>query len=85
MMLSPLRRVAAASLDDVAGQVVQASGTAAGVVIDDTAVTPLYVVGFAAERELPIVRRIARGSLKNKILFLLPCCLAFLGSPWSAA
>ena len=43
-----LTKVAAASLDDVAGQVVQASGTAAGVVIDDTAVTPRYVVGFAA-------------------------------------
>ena len=40
-----LTKVAAASLDDVAGQVVQASGTAAGVVIDDTAVTPRYVVG----------------------------------------
>ena len=70
-----LTKVAAASLDDVAGQVVQASGTAAGVVIDDTAVTPRYVVGFAAERELPIVRRIARGSLKNKIPFLLPVAL----------
>ena len=56
-----LTKVAAASLDDVASQVVQASGTAAGVVIDDTAVTPRYVVGFAAERELPIVR-VSRGA-----------------------
>ena len=74
-----LTKVAAASLDDVAGQVVQASGKAAGVVIDDTAVTPRYVVGFAAERELPIVGRIALGSLKNKVLFLLPVSFAPFG------
>ena len=70
-----LAKVAAASLDDVAGQAVKANGKAAGVVIDDTAVTPRYVVGFAAERELPIVGRIALGSLKNKLLFLLPVAL----------
>jgi predicted DNA repair protein MutK len=79
-----LAKVAAASLDDVAGQVVKASGTAAGVVIDDTAVTPRYVVGFAAERELPIVRRIARGSLKNKVLLLLPVALLLSAfAPWA--
>ena len=79
-----LTKVAAASLDDVVGQTVQASGKAAGVVIDDTAVTPRYVVGFTAERELPIVGRIAMGSLKNKILFLLPAAL-FLSAfaPWA--
>ena len=82
--VAALAKVAAASLDDVAGQVVQASGTAAGVVIDDTAVTPRYVVGFAAERELPIVRRIARGSLKNKILLLLPVALLLSAfAPWA--
>ena len=79
-----LAKVAAASLDDVAGQVVKVSGKAAGVVIDDTAVTPRYVVGFAAERELPIVRRIARGSLKNKILLLLPVALLLSAfAPWA--
>jgi uncharacterized protein len=67
--------VAAASLDDAATQTIKASAKAAGVVIDDAAVTPRYVVGFAAERELPIIGRIARGSLKNKILFLLPAAL----------
>ena len=60
-----LAKVAAASLDDVAGQVVKASGKAAGVVIDDTAVTPRHVEGFAAERELPIVRRTRRGSAEE--------------------
>ena len=79
-----LSKVAAASLDDVTGMAVKASGKAAGVVIDDTAVTPRYVVGFAAERELPIVGRIALGSLKNKILFLLPVALLLSAfAPWA--
>jgi predicted DNA repair protein MutK len=56
---------------------------AAGVVIDDAAVTPRYAMGFAAERELPIVGRIALGSLKNKFLFLLPGALALsMFAPW---
>jgi predicted DNA repair protein MutK len=71
-----LAKVAAASLDDVAAQAGRAGVKAAGVVIDDAAVTPRYVVGFAAERELPIVGRIALGSLRNKLLFLLPAALA---------
>jgi predicted DNA repair protein MutK len=70
-----LAKVAAASLDDVTTQSIQVSAKAAGVVIDDAAVTPRYVIGFAAERELPIIRRIAGGSLKNKVLFLLPAAL----------
>ena len=79
-----MARSAAASLDDVAGQAAKAGTKAAGVVIDDAAVTPRYVVGFAAERELPIVGRIALGSLRNKLLFLLPGALA-LGAfaPWA--
>jgi hypothetical protein len=48
---------------------------AAGVVVDDTAVTPAYVHGLAAERELPIIKRIAKGSLRNKILIILPIAL----------
>ena len=78
-----LARVAAASLDDVAAQSAKAGAKAAGIVIDDAAVTPRYVVGFAAARELPIVGKIAVGSLKNKLLFLLPASLAlsFL-APW---
>lgn len=79
-----LAKVAAASLDDVAGQAARAGAKAAGVVIDDAAVTPRYVVGFAAERELPIIGRIAWGSLKNKLLYLLPGALALsLLAPWA--
>jgi predicted DNA repair protein MutK len=74
--VAALAKAAAASLDDVAAQAVKAGGKAAGVVIDDAAVTPRYVTGFAAARELPIVGRIALGSLKNKLLFLLPAALA---------
>lgn len=82
--IAGLAKVAAASLDDVAAQATKAGAKAAGVVIDDAAVTPRYVVGFAATRELPIVRRIAIGSLKNKLLFLLPGALALsLLAPWA--
>ncbi len=70
-----LTKLAAVSLDDAAAQATKASAKAAGVVIDDAAVTPRYVVGLAAERELPIVGRIAWGSLKNKMVFLLPAAL----------
>ena len=68
--------MAASSLDDTAAAAARAGSKAAGVVIDDAAVTPRYVVGFSADRELPIVARIARGSLKNKLLLLLPGALA---------
>lgn len=70
-----LTKLAAVTLDDAASQAATASAKAAGVVIDDAAVTPRYVTGLAAERELPIVWRIAVGSLKNKLVFLLPAAL----------
>ena len=79
-----LAKVAAASVDDTATLAARASAKAAGVVIDDAAVTPRYVVGFAAARELPIVRRIALGSLKNKLVYLLPAAIALsLLAPWA--
>jgi len=82
--VASLAKVAAASLDDIAGQAAKSGAKAAGVVIDDAAVTPRYVVGFAAERELPIVGRIALGSLKNKILILLPAALLLsFFAPWA--
>lgn len=82
--VAALTRVAAASIDDVVGHAAKAGAKSAGVVIDDAAVTPRYVVGFAADRELPVVARIAVGSLRNKLLFLLPAALA-LGTlaPWA--
>ena len=70
-----LAKVAAASVDDVIGHAAKAGAKSAGVVIDDAAVTPRYVVGFTADRELPIIARIARGSLRNKLVFLLPIAL----------
>ena len=73
--VAALAKLAAASIDDVGAAAGRASVKAAGVVVDDTAVTPAYVHGLAAERELPIIKRIAKGSLKNKILFILPAAL----------
>ncbi len=82
--VAAIAKVAAASLDDVAAQAVKAGGKAAGIVIDDAAVTPRYVVGFASDRELPIVGRIAWGSLKNKLIFLLPGALLLnYAAPWA--
>jgi predicted DNA repair protein MutK len=82
--VAAIAKVAAASVDDVIGQAAKAGAKAAGAVIDDAAVTPKYVTGFKAARELPIVWRIAKGSIKNKLLFLLPTGLLLnTFAPWS--
>jgi len=70
-----IARAAAASVDDIGLAAARASAKAAGVVVDDAAVTPQYVRGLAANRELPIIRRIAVGSLRNKLLLILPAVL----------
>jgi predicted DNA repair protein MutK len=70
-----LVRAGAASIDDVAAGASRASMKAAGVIVDDAAVTPRYVQGFRPERELPMIKRIAVGSLRNKLLFILPAAL----------
>jgi uncharacterized protein len=74
--VAAIAKVAAASVDDIAAAAAKAGAKAAGVVIDDAAVTPKYVHGFSADRELPIIWRIALGSLKNKVVVLLPGLLA---------
>jgi predicted DNA repair protein MutK len=73
--VAALARLAAASIDDIGAATGRATAKAAGVVIDDTAVTPQYVQGIAAKRELPMIKRIAVGSLRNKLLFILPAAL----------
>ena len=73
--VATIAKLAAASLDDVALAAGKAGTKAAGVVIDDTAVTPRYVVGLSPERELPIIWKISVGSIRNKILILLPAAL----------
>jgi predicted DNA repair protein MutK len=70
--IAALAKAAAASVDDIGAAAGRASGKATGVVIDDTAVTPRYVHGLTPDRELPIIKRIAIGSLRNKLLFILP-------------
>jgi uncharacterized protein len=79
-----IAKLAAASIDDMGAAAGKASAKAAGVVIDDTAVTPQYVTGFTPDRELPIIWRIAKGSLKNKLLFILPAALLLsYFAPWA--
>jgi predicted DNA repair protein MutK len=73
--ISVIARAAAASIDDVGAGVAKAGTKAAGVVIDDAAVTPSYVTEFTPERELPVIGAIARGSLINKLAILLPLAL----------
>ncbi len=73
--IAALAKLAAASIDDVGAAAAKASAKAAGVVVDDTAVTPRYVHGFTADRELPIIKKIALGSLRNKLLFIVPAAL----------
>ncbi|MFN8124142.1 MAG: DUF808 domain-containing protein [Thermoleophilia bacterium] len=73
--VAALAKLAAASVDDVGAAASRASVKAAGVVVDDTAVTPRYVQGFTADREIPVIKRIALGSLRNKLLFILPAAM----------
>ena len=73
--IATLAKVTASSIDDVATGAVKASSKAVGVVIDDTAVTPQYVSGLSPARELPIIGKIARGSLINKLFIILPIAL----------
>ncbi|KQI68619.1 ABC transporter [Loktanella sp. 3ANDIMAR09] len=84
--VAAIAKVAAASVDDVIGQATKAGAKAAGAVIDDAAVSPKYVQGFAPARELPIVGKIAWGSIRNKILILLPAAMLLsVFAPWLIA
>jgi uncharacterized protein len=81
--VAALARIAAASVDDIAAGAAKAGTKAVGVVIDDAAVTPQYVSGADPSRELPMIKRIFWGSLRNKLLVILPALLlisAFI--PW---
>ena len=82
--VASITKIAAASLDDIGAAAGKAGTKAAGVVVDDAAVTPNYVTGFTPDRELPIIWKIARGSLKNKLVFLLPAAMILSAfAPWA--
>ena len=81
--VAAIAKVAATSVDDIAAQAAKAGTKVAGVVIDDAAVTPKYVHGFEASRELPIIWKITKGSLFNKLVVLLPAALLLNAfAPW---
>ncbi|HSP61045.1 MAG TPA: DUF808 domain-containing protein [Ornithinimicrobium sp.] len=81
--IAAIARVAAASVDDISAAAGRASMKAAGVVVDDAAVTPRYVTGFDPSRELPIIKKIGFGSLRNKLLFIVPAALLLSQfAPW---
>ncbi|MEA3042088.1 MAG: uncharacterized protein QOC65_1577, partial [Sphingomonadales bacterium] len=82
--IAVIAKLAAASIDDVGAAAGRAGVKAAGVVVDDTAVTPRYVTGFTPDRELPIIARIAKGSIRNKILIILPAAMLLSALlPWA--
>ncbi|WP_435300394.1 DUF808 domain-containing protein [Timonella sp. A28] len=79
-----LAKAAASSIDDMAAAAAKASAKSLGVVIDDAAVTPQYVQGIAPSRELPVIKRITIGSLRNKFLVILPIALVLTTwAPWA--
>ncbi|QBE49460.1 DUF808 domain-containing protein [Leucobacter triazinivorans] len=80
--IAVLAKAAAASIDDIAAGAAKASAKAAGVVIDDAAVTPQYVRGINPKRELPVIWRIARGSLVNKAIIITAIMLLSVWAPW---
>ncbi|WP_394277480.1 DUF808 domain-containing protein [Luteococcus sp.] len=81
--VAAIAKLAAASVDDVGAAAGRASVKAAGVVVDDTAVTPQYVEGVTPDRELPIIEKIAIGSIRNKLVFILPVAILLsIYAPW---
>jgi predicted DNA repair protein MutK len=81
--VAAIAKLTASQIDDIAAQASKAGSKAAGVVIDDAAVTPKYVTGLPATRELPIVWKIARASFFNKLVILLPIALILNAAlPW---
>ncbi|SEM84344.1 hypothetical protein SAMN05216227_100390 [Pseudorhodobacter antarcticus] len=82
--VAAIAKVAATSVDDIAAAAAKAGSKTAGVLIDDAAVTPTYVTGLDASRELPMIWRITKGSFKNKLLYLLPAALLLSNfAPWA--
>ncbi len=82
--IATITKLASASLDDIGAAVGKAGSKAAGVVIDDTAVTPRFVHGLSPDRELPIIFKIAVGSLRNKLLIILPVAMLLAAfAPWA--
>ena len=75
-------RQSAASADDVAAMTQLAAKKTAGVLGDDLALNAQQVTGVKADRELPVVWAVAKGSLLNKVI-LVPAALVISAiAPW---
>lgn len=84
--VAAIAKLAAAQVDDIAAHAAKATGKSAGVVVDDAAVTPKYVTGIPAAREIPMVAKIAAGSMVSKLVILLPALLLLQAfAPWVIA
>ena len=69
-------------LDDVSMMTKVAAKKTAGVLGDDLAVNAEKVTGVRADRELPVVWAVARGSFKNKLILVPAALLISLFVPW---
>ncbi|KAA8720986.1 DUF808 domain-containing protein [Corynebacterium spheniscorum] len=82
--VAAIAKMAASNIDDVAGAAGKTSMKAAGVVVDDAAVTPRFVAGVTPARELPMIWKITKGSLFNKLIIILPLALVLSWlAPWA--
>ena len=70
--IATLAKMTLSTIDDTASMAVKASAKVSAATVDDVAATPQYVTGITPDRELPIIKKIALGSLRNKLLIILP-------------
>lgn len=73
--VATLAKLTLSTIDDTAGIAVKTTAKVSAAAVDDVATTPQYVTGITPEREVPIIKRIALGSLRNKFLIILPAGL----------
>ena len=83
VMTKVAARKGAAVADDVAAMTQMAAKKTAGVLGDDLALNAQQVSGVKADRELPVVWAVAKGSMKNKAILVPSALLISLFLPWA--
>ena len=78
-------KVSAGAIDDITNQTAKSLSKTAGILIDDTATIPQYVSNTAAKRELPVIWKITKKSLRNKALMVPIAILIIYFVPWIMA